>query len=151
MNWILILSIIIILTFAIATLLVSYISIRFGWYEKLSKPEYYYNEWIYSPLWFIFYGVLIYALVRSFQISWLSFGLLLVHLILLFLFIYYFFYSKDPYSSIYYITFAIIILIVSIFFVLDDPILVGLLLVYLLWLTYLYHISSSLLIANPQL
>lgn len=54
----------IVLAVAIVFLFASYTAVRLGWLNKLKKPEAYYDNWVYTPIWYLIYGLIIYSWIR---------------------------------------------------------------------------------------
>lgn len=145
--------ILIVLVIAIIAFALSYTAVRFGWYQGLDKPDFYYNEWIYSPLWYIIYGLIIYAWIRMVTIlnnKIVTHIMFTLQLLFMLAWIITFFYYRNIKGSMVFLFISIVILVVLILMSLNDPLSLILLVVYLVWLLYLLYTTWHLSILNPR-
>jgi len=150
--------ILIVLIIAITAFILSYSEVRFGWYRGLDKPYLYYDGWVYSPIWFIIYGIIIYSWIRMVTDPYMQSVRyrVMIHILftlqLLFMlgWIITFFYNKDISNSIYYMFLAIVFLVVLILLSLNDPLSLVLLSIYLFWLLYLLYMTWQISMLNPK-
>lgn len=151
---VLILIILLVAIISVVIFVLSYTGYQFGWYAGLEKPNYYYYDWIYSPIWFLNYGIIIYTwtilMTRSTALTagGITF-LYLLHLILLFLYTFTFYYYRNPEKSLAILIATILSLMMIMIITVLDPILLILLTLYLIWLLYLLYITWQLAILNP--
>ena len=150
--------ILIVLVIAITALILSYTAIRFGWYQKLEKPALYYDGWVYSPIWYVMYGIVMYAWIRMITDPYqqsvgyrimihILFGLQLLFMLL---WIITYFYYRNPRSSMTCLFISIVLLVVLILLSLNDPLSLFLLILYLFWLLYLLYMTWQVAILNPK-
>lgn len=147
-----ILIVILIAIIAILIFVLSYTGYQLGWYSSLEKPRNYYYTWIYSPIWFIIYGILIYTWSICRKSPLTSGGITLIYLlqmVLLLLYVIFYFYYRSPEKSIPFLIASIIILMAIMLLFIYDPISVMLLSLYLIWLLYLLYSTWQIVIINP--
>lgn len=146
--------ILIVLIIAITAFILSYTAVRFGWYQKLEKPYLYYDNWVYSPIWYFVYGIVIFTWIR--MITSPYHYRVVIHILytlqLLFIlgWIVTFFYYRNPKGSMVWLFIATVILIAIILLSLDDPLSLFLLMLYLFWLLYLLYMTWQLVLLNPR-
>ncbi len=150
--------ILIVLVIAITAFILSYTAIRFGWYQKLEKPYLYYDGWIYSPIWYFVYAVVIYSWIRLITLPYkqnvgyrvMMHILFTLQLLFMLGWIVTFFYYRNPKGSMVWLFISIVILVVLILLSLDDPLSLFFLTLFLFWLLYLLCMTWQVMKLNPR-
>lgn len=149
--------ILIVLVIAIIAIVLSYTAIRFGWYNKLEKPYLYYNGWVYSPIWYLIYGLVMFSWIRLITDPCnnrvghriLIHVLFLLQLLFMLGWIIELFYYRDITGSMVYLFLSITLLVILILLSISDPLSLFFLILFLSWLLYLLYMTWQLKRLNP--